>query len=704
LTGALRSQYGAVDLIGRGQSGSVYRVHSEGDQPLLAIKVLHPPLSEDPNVIARAHHLRNPLRALRNPHLVAVTDLVIESDSLAIISEYVAGDTLAHHLRAQPTQPEAVALSIVQQVLSGLAVAHNRGFFYGHLTAQQVLLATSASGQITAMVSDLAAALLVRAAHIDDDPNASTDLFAVGSLLHEMLTGKQLVDGAGRLRSRLPRPATVSPAVWGVVDTLLSLDEAARPTDTWIVLATVERVLDSLALDEPQRPAPTSIALVDSGRPPVLPAANLHVPDLMPADMLVPDYSAKAFDIKGMITPALTPSITNLLVLPDRVDGWRGYVPPEPKRGRIRRLIRTRTFVALACLALGGIGAGLIVGLSGGSTKSFTYFSADTSAVPGLQTTRSWILTGGKHPNVHVLLEFHTTTTTVAQVEELIPTSLLAAGSHVTFHQPQPSHTDGNHIVSYSLRTAGTQVIDASYDIAVPPKDFSMAALLGWSDEQRNEVGARYRAAHALTRISLPKTVNVPIGITIPLPLTGVQRDGAAAPTTAFGGATYRIENGRIAKIGHDGKLQGLTIGRTSVHVTLGSLTVSSTIDVIPPSTKRSVVSTPAEAPVAASTSAAAQTLNNSDGSSTRPGTGTTTNNGAAVGPATTPTAPSRPSTKPTAKPTPAPPTKPTPSGSTPTQPATPPTTTPPAQPSSAPPSGGGPKGPPGPPTIIGVG
>jgi hypothetical protein len=690
VTGALRSQYGAVDLIGRGQSGSVYRVHSEGDQPLLAIKVLHPPLSEDPNVIARAHQLRNPLRALRNPHLVAVTDLVIESDSLAIISEYVAGDTLAHHLRTQPRQPEAVALSIVQQVLSGLAAAHSRGFFHGHLTAQQVLLTTSGSGQVMARVSDLATGLLTREARIDDHPDVSTDLVATGALLHEMLTGKQPSLRAGRMYPRRREPAAVSPAVWGVVKTLLACDEAGSPSSIQEALKLVDEVLASLDTEEPE-------------------------------------HSAQAFDITGTITPAHTPSITNLPPLPEPAGSLVHHVVPEHVQRR--RWFRVGALAVLAFLALGGIAAELILGLSSRGPRQFTYLSVESSAAPGVQTTRSWTLTGGEHPALHVQLQFATTTTTTAKVEEVLPSSLLAVGSNVVFSQLQPSHVDGEHIVSYAINTSGARIVDASYDVAVPPKDFSESALLGWSDEQRAEMGARYRAGHTLATISLPQAIAVTLKQTIALPLTGLQLDGTVAPSAAFGGATYRIDNERIATIGNDGMLVGLKVGRTVVHVTLGKFAVSSTVYVVAPSTTPAAVLTPLQASLAGTTSAATLALNTSDGSSSKTGTskrnGTTTKNGAAVGPAGTPTAPSRPSTKPTTKPTanptPAPPTKPatkpTTGGGTPstappattpapptTPPPTPPPTTPPAPPSSAPPSGGGPKGPPGPPTVIGVG
>jgi hypothetical protein len=689
VTGALRSQYGAVDLIGRGQSGSVYRVHSEGDQPLLAIKVLHPPLSGDPDVIARAHHLRNPLRSLRNPHLVAVTDLVIESDSLAIISEYVAGDTLAHHLRTQPTQPEAVALSIVQQVLSGLAAAHGCGFFHGHLTAQQVLLTASGSGQVRARVSDLATGLLTREARIDGHPDVSTDLVATGALLHEMLTGQQPSLRAGRMYPRRREPAAVSPAVWGVVKTLLACDEAGSPSSIAEALNLVDEVLASLETE------------------------GSHSPPLS-------EHSAQAFDITGTITPALTPSITNLPPLPEPSGSLVHHVV-VPEHDRRRRWFRVGALAVLAFLALGGIAAELTLGLSSRGPQQFTYLSVESSAAPGVQTTRFWSLTGGEHPVLHVLLQFATTTTTTARVEEVLPSSLLAVGSNVVFSQLQPTHIDGNHIVSYAINTSGARIVDASYDVAVPPKDFSESALLGWSDEQRNEMGARYRAGHTLATISVPQAINVSLKQTIALPLTGLQLDGAAAPSAAFGGAIYRIDNERIATIGNDGMLVGLKLGRTVVHVTLGKFAVSSTVYVVAPSTTPTVIFTPLQASIAGTTSAATLGLNTSDGSSSNTGSGkrngTTTNNGAAAGPATTPTK-SAPTTTPTApstpiRPSPKPTTKPAPGGGTPSTappvttpapPTTPPTTTPPAQPSSAPPSGGGPKAPPGPPTVIGVG
>ena len=740
MTGVLQSKYVLGELIGTGRSGSVYRVHPKAGGPQLAIQVLSPLLAEDPDVIARARHLRSSLRSLRNPHLVAVNDVVIEPDILAIVSEYVDGGSLGDYLAAQPRQSEATALSLVHQVLAGLAFAHGHGYFHGHLTAQQVLLAISPSGEITAKVSDLATVLLARAVRIDDDPDACTDLHAAGVLLHEMLTGEPPVIRRGQIQPTLRKPAAVSPAAWSVVTTLLACDDVTRPTDTWKALSNVEQVMASLGPDE-WRPlaadsadAPLqSTSLIESPSHAshlivlengALELAELDRPAVVPALNLLPaDYDATAFDITGAITPVFTPSITNLPVLPERAGGLVSYVPPEPRKSR---WTRTRIFVALACVALGGICAGLILSVSGGGTKN--YFLVDTSTSPGLETTRTWTLTGGKHPTLHVLLEFATSTKTSTQVEEVLPTSLLADASSVTFRQPQPTHLDGNHVVSYTLNTNGPQLIDAFYDVAVPPKDFSMAALLGWSDEQRNQAGERYRATHALTSISLPKRVYVTIGRTIALPLTGVQQGGAAAPSTALGGATYRVDDTGYAKIGSDGVITGLKIGHTSVHVTLGNLTASATVYVIAPTATKAAVSTPLQAPVAVTTSAAAQGFTTNGDSTT---IGTSNNNGAAVGfgagngpttkaPTTTPTTPStptRPSTRPTTTPTRGGGTgsggggtssgggggggSTTPPTTTPTQPTTAPT-----QPPSAPPStGGGATTPPEfPPVIGGIG
>src|SRR2546421_9769856 len=91
---------------------------------LLAAKVLHPELAGDRTIVARFLQEGAILTGIQDPHVVRVRDLVVDGDTLAILSDLVPGTDLRRHLNSSGPPPAAIAAAITAQVLRAPASAH----------------------------------------------------------------------------------------------------------------------------------------------------------------------------------------------------------------------------------------------------------------------------------------------------------------------------------------------------------------------------------------------------------------------------------------------------------------------------------------------------------------------------------------------------------------------------------------------------
>ncbi|EWM12900.1 protein kinase, partial [Kutzneria sp. 744] len=98
----LGSRYRLGEQLGAGAMGRVFTVSDEGGARYAA-KVLRDELAEDQNLVARFLQERSILVGLRHPNLVAVHDLVVEGDTVAIVMDLVSGGDLRRKLAAAGT-------------------------------------------------------------------------------------------------------------------------------------------------------------------------------------------------------------------------------------------------------------------------------------------------------------------------------------------------------------------------------------------------------------------------------------------------------------------------------------------------------------------------------------------------------------------------------------------------------------------------
>lgn len=248
----LGSRYTLEARIGHGGMGEVWR-GSSPDGPV-AIKVLRSDLADDPEVVARFIQERNILRELSSPHIVAVRDLVIEGDRLAIVMELVPGANLRARLGTEGNLSLIDAVGIVVQVLDGLTVAHARGVVHRDLKPENVLVEDRPTGLFVKIVDFgiariAAGSQLSRASGLIGTPqylapemglghaaSPASDIYSVGIMLYETLFGRvpfDLVPPVAVLKAHadeLPtRPPDVPDSVWRPIAAMLEKDPALRP-------------------------------------------------------------------------------------------------------------------------------------------------------------------------------------------------------------------------------------------------------------------------------------------------------------------------------------------------------------------------------------------------------------------------------------------------------------------------------------------
>ncbi len=143
-----------TDLLGTGGSASVYRADDAVTGQTVAVKILHPHLTE--RDAARAFFLAEASRAreLQHPHIVRIVDVGTDASGSApvvwIAAEYVPGRTLAEHVRVRGPLSPADAARVADAVLDALVHAHERGLVHRDVTPSNIMFATDETGRVDA--------------------------------------------------------------------------------------------------------------------------------------------------------------------------------------------------------------------------------------------------------------------------------------------------------------------------------------------------------------------------------------------------------------------------------------------------------------------------------------------------------------------------------------------------------------------------
>lgn len=223
--GTLLGPYEILEPIGAGGMGEVYRAADTRLERYVAVKVLSPSVSHDPETMRRFEQEARAAGVLNHPNILAIYDVGDESSQHYIVSELLEGESLRARLRQGPI-PARKATDYAVQIARGLAAAHDKGIIHRDLKPENLFI--TRDGQVKILDFGLVKLMSPRIpgaypAGVDSptEPVANTDpgrilgtvgymapeqirggsgdhrsdIFAFGAILFEMLAGRPAFRG-----------------------------------------------------------------------------------------------------------------------------------------------------------------------------------------------------------------------------------------------------------------------------------------------------------------------------------------------------------------------------------------------------------------------------------------------------------------------------------------------------------------------------
>jgi serine/threonine protein kinase len=212
-----------LELLGAGGMGEVYRARQRGLNRLVAVKVIHRDHAANPQARARFRREAEAIARLSHPHIVAVHAWGENDDAPYFALEYCTGGSLRDRLEGKP-QPPAEAARLVEKLARAVQAGHDQGIIHRDLKPANVLLAPPADEAAlntawgVPKVTDFGLCRLFQedeartaegvvagsprymapeqAEGRSGDIGPATDIWALGTILYEVLTGRPPFTGA----------------------------------------------------------------------------------------------------------------------------------------------------------------------------------------------------------------------------------------------------------------------------------------------------------------------------------------------------------------------------------------------------------------------------------------------------------------------------------------------------------------------------
>ena len=253
----IAGRYRIGRLLGSGAMGDVYLARDLQLERNVALKFLRASAAAaDPTVVTRFRAEARAAARLDHPHVATLYDSGEADDGrLFIVMAYYQGESLRERI-ARAQLPVGDALRIAAQIASALAAAHSAGIVHRDVKPANVLFDASGAARLAdfgiakllvdwdVITRDAAVGTpaYMSPEQLRGDVDASADLWALGVMLHEMLTGHRPRAGSNAL-SWADALASFDASVRAILATLLTEDRARRPSSA----ASVRDALDALA-------------------------------------------------------------------------------------------------------------------------------------------------------------------------------------------------------------------------------------------------------------------------------------------------------------------------------------------------------------------------------------------------------------------------------------------------------------------------
>jgi serine/threonine-protein kinase len=249
-------RYKVLSRLGSGGMADVFLVQDEQLGRKVALKLLHGRFAADPDFVERFRREAQSAAGLQHPNVVGIYDRGTFDDTYYIAMEYLPGRSLKQLIRQEAPLDPVRAIDITIQILRAARFAHRRGVIHRDLKPHNVIIDDSDQAKVTdfgiarAGASDMTetGSIMGTAQYLSPEQaqghavSAASDLYSVGVVLYEMLTGRVPFDGDSPVTiaikhvSEAPMPPShinpaVPPELEQVVLWSLNKDPADRPAD-----------------------------------------------------------------------------------------------------------------------------------------------------------------------------------------------------------------------------------------------------------------------------------------------------------------------------------------------------------------------------------------------------------------------------------------------------------------------------------------
>nr|WP_246324222.1 protein kinase [Petropleomorpha daqingensis] len=368
--GAVFAGYRIEGLIGEGGMGAVYLARHPRLPRYDALKVLHPRLTTESSYASRFEREADAAAQLSHPSVVAVYDRGMEGDQLWISMQYVRGTDAAAELRMHGPMSLRRAVAVVSAVADALDHAHAHGLVHRDVKPDNILLTPTDTGGERAMLTDFGIASVTGHTALTSTGSfvatmayapieqlegrgvdARTDVYALGAVLFELLTGVRPFADLGieavyaaKIRGEVPDLAPLRPDLPDAVGAVVRRAMAGQPQARYATCGELAEAL-RLAAAPPAPPPP----------PPTAPQ-----PQQQPA----PDGATR-------VAPPVGPQPS----VPVPPPSWQtGPVPPPRRRSRTGLIVGA---LLLVLVVAGGIVTFVLLGGGPGTPAALKATTAD---------------------------------------------------------------------------------------------------------------------------------------------------------------------------------------------------------------------------------------------------------------------------------------------------------------------------------------